>query len=166
MAKQLGALLVNKGLITPQQLDEALAAQKIFGGRLGTCLVEMDFLDSEVLGANLGEQLNFPVATLEELQSVSAHALSLIPADMAGRLSALPLSQGGRRLKVAMVNPQDYGACEALGFSTGLRIVPCLAPEARLAFFLEQHYGITQSVRYIRLAPERTRGPALDAQNR
>ena len=159
VAENIGTLLTRKGLITPKQLDEAVAAQKIYGGRLGTCLVELDYLDLETLGAVLGEQLRVPVATLAALQGVSKHTLLLISADLADTLNFVPLSVEGRRLKVAMLSPQDLEACETLGFRTGLRIVPCLVPELRLLAFLERHYGVTRNARYIRLAPEKVVEP-------
>ncbi len=62
---KLGALLVSKGLINETQLGEALKNQVIFGGRLGTNLVELGYLDEEALAYFLSENLGVPYAILK-----------------------------------------------------------------------------------------------------
>jgi hypothetical protein len=158
MAEKLGALLVRKGLITQAQLDEALKAQLIYGGRLGTNLVELDIIDIDTLAMVLGEQSRYPIAQEADFAAVTDATLALLPAALAEKHQAFPLGQEGRRLKVAMVNPMELRDTDALSFATGLRIVPYVAPELRVFHFQAQRYDLKRESRYIRLEP--TRRPA------
>ncbi|MCY1014908.1 hypothetical protein [Pyxidicoccus sp. MSG2] len=158
MAEKLGALLVRKGLITQSQLDEALKAQLIYGGRLGTNLVELDIIDIDTLAMVLGEQSRYPIAQEADFAAVTDATLALLSAALAEKHQAFPLGQEGRRLKVAMVNPMELRDTDALSFATGLRIVPYVAPELRVFHFQAQRYDLKRESRYIRLEP--TRRPA------
>ena len=66
MTEKLGRILVAKGLITEEQLEEALKVQVIYGGRIGTNLVELGHLDLTTLANALAEQTRFPAATAAE----------------------------------------------------------------------------------------------------
>ncbi|MFP2913012.1 hypothetical protein ACLESD_50010, partial [Pyxidicoccus sp. 3LFB2] len=163
MAEKLGAILVRKGLITQAQLDEALKAQLIYGGRLGTNLVELDILDIDTLAMVLGEQSRYPVAQDADFDAVTAATLALLPAALAEKHLAFPLGQEGRRLKVAMVNPMELRDTDALGFATGLRIVPYIAPELRMFYALARRYGIPRESRYVQFDPARRPRPQAGA---
>ncbi|MGE4344930.1 MAG: hypothetical protein AB7F20_11740, partial [Geoalkalibacter sp.] len=60
MAIKLGTMLVQEGVISLQQLDEALKYQTIFGGRLGTNLIEMGLAEEEDIARVLSEKLRVP----------------------------------------------------------------------------------------------------------
>ena len=157
MAEKLGALLVRKGLINPGQLDEALKAQMIYGGRLGTNLVELEYLDIETLGAALSEQMRYPQATVAEFEAVTSATLGTIPVALIERHYVFPLSVDGRRIKVAMASPFDMAAVDEISFTTGLRVIPCVVPELRLYEYLEKRLNIVRPERYIKLDPEATK---------
>src|SRR5690242_7607773 len=150
MVELLGAHLVRKGLITQAQLDEAQKSQLIYGGSLVTNLVELGLLDPATLGQALADAYHFPLAPDEELEAVTPETLALLKPESARNHLALPLALEGRRLRVAMVNPQDPKHVEALGFATGMRIVPFLVPELRLFHLLEKYYGIPRPTRPVR----------------
>ncbi len=157
MALRIGELLVQERIITPKQLDEALKAQMIYGGRLGTNLVELGHLTLDELATALGTQRQVPVATSADFEAVAPSTLELINAETAAKFVAFPLFRDGpRRLKVAMLNPYSIEDVDQLGFITGMRVVPYIAPELQLYFHLERHYGISRDSRYIRLAPDPT----------
>ncbi|MFP2963477.1 hypothetical protein ACLEPN_38485, partial [Myxococcus sp. 1LA] len=158
MAEKLGAILVRKGLITQAQLDEALRAQLIYGGRLGSNLVELDVLDIDTLAMVLGEMCRYPVAQEADFEAAPNAVLQLLPAAMAEKHQAFPLAQEGRRLKVAMASPQEIEHADALGFITGLRIVPYVTPELRLFHFQALRYGIKRETRFIQMStPKRAK---------
>src|SRR3712207_2381434 len=138
MAEQLGAHLVRKGLISQAQLDEALKSQLIYGGSLGTNLVELGLLDMATLGQALADAFHFPLATEAELEAVTAETIALLKPEQVRNHLCFPLALEGRRLRVAMVNPQDPKHVDALGFATGMRIVPSILPELRLFDLLEK----------------------------
>ena len=94
MAK-LGQLLVARGWITVQQLTRALKNQNVGGGRLGTCLVEMDALTEELLLKGLAEQLGVPAASADDLRGVPEEVIGLIPEKLARRCRAVPFRVEG-----------------------------------------------------------------------
>ncbi|RYZ37204.1 MAG: hypothetical protein EOO71_28980 [Myxococcaceae bacterium] len=147
MADKLGITLVRKGLLTQAQLDQGLGVQLVHGGRLGTRLVELGFLDIETVGMVLGELTHFPVAMEADFDAVTEATLKLLTADQAEKHQAFPLAVEGRRLKVAMANPLELQTTDALGFITGMRIVPYVTPELRLFHYQARHYGIDRPTR-------------------
>src|SRR6185503_16860953 len=70
MATRLGDRLIAKGAITQKQLDQALNAQLIVGGHLGTCLIELGMIDESALGVALSEAFGVPHAPAEALQDI------------------------------------------------------------------------------------------------
>ncbi|ATB38000.1 hypothetical protein CYFUS_003426 [Cystobacter fuscus] len=147
MVDLLGAHLVRKGVLTQTQLDEALKSQLIYGGSLGTNLVELGMLSLATLGQALSDTYHFPRVTEEELAAVSVQTVALLRPELARHHLSFPLVLEGRRLRVAMAEPQDPRHVDALAFATGLRIVPSILPEPRLLQVLERHYGIARPVR-------------------
>jgi len=151
MSEKLGALLLRKGLINKEDLEEGLNSQRIYGGRLGTNLIEVGCIDIEALSKHLGEQRGYPVATAADLEAVTSPTLKLVSADLSAKHQAVPLSLEGRRLKVAMAAPYDPQHSDGLGFALGVRLVPFIVPELRLFYEQERRYGLKREARYIRL---------------
>lgn len=147
MPIRLGEMLIKSGMITHAQLDEALKGQVIFGGRLGTNLIEMGVIGEEELARVLSEKLRVPCADPDELMAVPDHLLTLVPRDMVERHKIVPLGVDGRRLRLVMADPSDLPAIDEIAFRTGFVIVPMVAPEIRLFMALEKYYGIRREVR-------------------
>ncbi|RKG75272.1 hypothetical protein D7W82_36930, partial [Corallococcus sp. CA049B] len=152
MGDKLGLTLVRKGLLTQAQLDQGMSAQLVHGGRLGSRLVELGFLDIETVGMVLGELTRLPVAMEADFDAVTDATLKLLNADQAEKHQAFPLAVEGRRLKVAMANPLDLQTTDALGFITGMRIVPYVVPELRLFHYLSLRYDIDRPTRPLKPA--------------
>lgn len=152
MGDKLGLTLVRKGLLTQAQLDQGMSAQLVHGGRLGSRLVELGFLDIETVGMVLGELTRLPVAMEADFDAVTDATLKLLTADQAEKHQAFPLAVEGRRLKVAMANPLDLQTTDALGFITGMRIVPYVVPELRLFRYQNLRYGIDRPTRPLKAA--------------
>ncbi|MCM2357553.1 MAG: general secretion pathway protein GspE [Geobacteraceae bacterium] len=152
MAPRIGELLVNDGLLTRKQLEEALKCQVIFGGRLGTNLVEMGIIEELDLLRILGKQLEMPYVSPEQLACVPPEVIKLIPREIAEEYKIIPLSLEKKRLTVAMWDPSDLSAIDAVSFITGYIIIPVVCSELRLLLALEQYYGVKREVRYIQLS--------------
>jgi hypothetical protein len=152
MAIKLGEMLIEAGRLTPAQLEETLKSQVIFGGRLGTNLIEMGYLDEEDLVRFLSRKLGFPYATPEQLMEVTPDIIKLIPKEIAEKYKVIPLSRDKKRLTLAMLDPADLSVIDAISFVTGYYIMPVIAPELRLVLALEKYYDIKRDVRYIQIA--------------
>jgi hypothetical protein len=142
-------MLLHIGALTRAQLDEVLSAQSVYGGRIGTNLLEMGLLSEEGLARVLNEKLGVPCIDASWLEDVPSSVLAQIPRGMAERFRVLPVALDGKRLTVAMADPSDFRAIDEIGFATGLVLVPRVCPELRLSLALERYYGIKRPVRFI-----------------
>lgn len=152
MAIRLGDLLVQNAVISSVQLAEALTAQKAYGGRLGTNLIELGYISEQALAKFLSVQLKLPSAGAADLDEVPAAALALVPPELAEKYRIVPVALSGRKLSVAMADPTDLRAVDEVAFRTGYTIQPMVAPDVLLAYALEKHYGVRRQSRYIRLS--------------
>src|SRR5262245_50335945 len=114
----------------------------LFGGRLGTILVEAGMLSLDAVEEHLARHLRVPRAPLERIARPDREALAALPSDLAGRHHALPPWIEKPRLHAALLDPCDDDAIERLAFATGLSIAPHVVAERRLAALLERYYGI------------------------
>ena len=149
---RLGEALIKKGLLSEKQLTKALHAQLIFGAHLGTCLLELGYIDEKNLGELLSELHGIPCATAETLKGIQPQVLALLPAAVAERLMAIPFNQQGRQLQVALVDPKSLPTLDEIAFITGCRVEPWVAPEIRVYQALERYYEVTRRQRYVALA--------------
>jgi hypothetical protein len=156
MAK-LGQLLVARGWITVQQLTRALKNQNVVGGRLGTCLLEMDALREDLLHKGLSEQLGVPAVEIDDLRGVPEEVLGLISDKLARRLRAVPFRVEGGRLDLALMDPRNLAAQDEIAFASGKRVKVHVAGEIRILEALERYYGEECPSRY---------GMVLDRLNR
>ncbi|QXE93096.1 general secretion pathway protein [Geomonas subterranea] len=146
---RLGEMLVKAGKITAAQLDETLKGQAIFGGRFGTNLVEMGYLDEQDLAEFLSQKVGIAHAAPGQLLDIPPHIIKLIPVDYVKKYKAVPIALNNRKVTLAMVDPTDLHAIDEIAFATGYIIVPVIAPELRIVTALEKYYGIKRDVRYI-----------------
>ncbi len=154
MAKRLGEILLDEGKLTEEQLQKALKAQLIFGGHLGTSLIELGYVDEEALGNALSAAFNVPYATYEILHNAPYAVIRAIPAKLVEKYKVVPIRLDGKVLHLAMMDPKNLMALDEISFVTGYRIEPWVAPEIRIYQILEKFYNIPRSQRYITLARE------------
>jgi len=149
MAERLGEMLLHEGTLTAAQLEEVLSAQSVYGGRIGTNLLEMGLVSEEDLGRLLNQKLGVPCVTAACLDEVPPSVIGLISPELAQRFRVVPVALEGRRLTIAMADPCDFRAIDELGFATGMVLVARVCPELRLSVALEKYYGIKRALRYI-----------------
>lgn len=149
MSTQFGDLLLKQGLVTHAQLDEALKYQVIFGGKLGTNLIEMGILEEDEVARVLSQQFQVPAISTDEVMHVDPQVLALLPRELVEQHHIVPIKLEGRRLTLLMGDPGNFKLIEDLSFRTGLIIKPVVAAEVRLVFALEKHYNIGRDLRYI-----------------
>jgi hypothetical protein len=152
--ERLGDLLIRKGLISAEQLDQAVQCQVIFGGRLGTNLLELGHLGEEELSEALGQKCRVPAVPREELEEIPSRVIALVPPELARRCQAVPLRLVGHVLHTAMLDPADPAPLKVLASATGKAIGPAVALEVYLRWALDRYYGIKREARFINL--ERT----------
>lgn len=99
---KLGELLVAKGLLSREQLLAALQAQSQFGGRLGTNLVEMGFVNEHQLARVLSEQLEIPCVSAEMVANIPAEVIGRIAPAVAKDYGVVPFQLEGRTLQCSL----------------------------------------------------------------
>jgi hypothetical protein len=155
---RIGERLLQLRLIRKADLAEALQAQVLYGGRIGTCLVQSGAIELDPLATALGAHLSVPAALQAQFELATPEVLERLPRELAERFLAVPLAtRPSGTLVVAMVDPKGLGAIDALEKAVRARVQVCVAPELRVRYWLERHYGIERDNRFLR-------GAELDTQ--
>jgi len=149
MKKNLGQLLVEKGLVDQKVLGDALQRQVIFGGRLGTNLLEMGAVSEEELMKLLALQYNIPHAQPRHFEEIPREVLDSVPKELITKHRIVPLAVDGHRITVATTDPQKLDIVDEVAFQTNMVIQPVVASEVRIVEALERYYGIKREARYI-----------------
>lgn len=138
--QQLGALLLQAGSITQQQLDDAIALQARHKQRLGEVLLAKEWINQQQLLSALAVQLNVPYVELKPGLWDPA-ILETIPKALSKRLSVLPLFLIRNELTVATYAPQSLPAYQELQELTGAQLRPVLASKDNILKRLEEAYS-------------------------
>lgn len=147
---RLGEMLVRDGRLSDPQLKQALAVQSRDGGRLGTVLFEHGLIDLDALTVYLGLELGIPIATGAMLERAKRAAVRLLQPAQAFRHKVVPLVVQERQLIAAVEDPHDLAALEALTQQTGYQVLPRVAPELRIYYYIERYYGVARPARFIK----------------
>jgi len=149
---KLGTLLLRNAVIGLAQLEGALRNQVLYGGRLGTNLVELGLIDLELLSAYLGELTGLPIATPTLLDGADPKLLQRLGADDAHRLRAIPLGYlaEGDTVAVALVEPFETAAVTYIAEQLDAHVAPYVIPELRALYYLEKHFGLPRRPRFVR----------------
>jgi len=146
---RLGEIFIQKGIITQAQLEQALHAQLIYGGHLGTCLIEQGIVNEEQLGRVLSDSFKVPYAGVERFDEIPRSVIQTLPARTVDKVHAVPFEKHGKVLTVAMIDPTDLPTLDEVAFASGCRIDPWVAPEVRILQAMERYYDIPRRQRYI-----------------
>lgn len=148
---KLGEALVREGLITKEQLKRALERQVMFGGRIGTNLVELRFLPEDELSRFLAKYFRVAAVTTDMLAAIPEEVSTALDKEIIEKYRLLPFRKERKRLYVAMMNPNNVAEIDELRFITGYDIIPHVITELKLLFALEKYYGIKPELRFISL---------------
>src|SRR6266567_6996359 len=141
-------MLQNAGLISREQFDEALKNRVLYGGKIGTSLIELGHVREDDLARFLSSKLAVPFIAAERLLAISADTIQLIPRDLALTYRVIPLHRDKKRLYLVMADPADLKAIDEISFITGFIVKPVIAPEVRLIQALGKYYGFEVDHRY------------------
>ena len=136
--RRLGDLLVRRRLVTPAQVDEALAVQLESGGRLGEILVQKGVITERDLVTVLAEFFGIPMADLRR-EKPDADALALIPEDFAREHMVVPVKLDDLGLHVAATEPNDELRF-LLAEKSGQPVRLLLAPMSDIRFAIDNSY--------------------------
>jgi hypothetical protein len=157
MQMKVGNMLVKHHVITEAQLEEALRNQVIFGGKIGTNLIELGYISADRLAEFLSKNKGVPAVTMKQIESIPGDVIAILPPEVVKKHQVLPIALEKKRLTVAMVDPSDLATIDKLSFMTGMYINPVVIPELLLLMGLERYYKIRRETRYIAIAKDMRR---------
>lgn len=166
---RLGTLLLRDAVIGLNQLEEALRAQVLYGGRLGTNLIELDLLDLDTLGIYLSKVHAVPLATAARFEAADPGVVARFGREVAERHTAFAIGPEPLRpetIAVAMADPHAVGRIDDIQRALGAPVAPYVAAELRILYYLEKHYGIQRRPRFLRPADAPGAAPVVASPGR
>jgi len=136
----LGQMLVNDKVLTPDQLNEALDRQRKTRERLGQILIDMKLIDEDMLLKYLGAQFRKEPITRQDLASLDADVVRLVPEEVARQYGVIAARRSGRRLVVATADPLNVMALDDLRRATGLDVDFRIGPASAIQDAIEMCY--------------------------
>ena len=154
---RLGDILFQQEAVSRADLEDAIESQVLYGGKLGTNLLETGAVDIAALAKCLSLQHKIPTFDAATTRNISPEVVSLMSAKVAQKCQAIPVKLDGRSLYVVFSDPGDMAAVDEVAFTTGKTIIPLVAPEVIVFVLLERLYDIKRDHRYatISLAPKK-----------
>lgn len=139
---KLGEILVEKGVITQDQLDKALREQKerpVEKKKIGGYLIDLGFASEEDITQALALQFNMPVIKLEGIR-IKPDVLDLIPETMAKKFSVIPVFRVENELTLAIADPTDFTIIDVVGSKTRCKVIPVVAPYSEISRVINKYY--------------------------
>ena len=144
--KKLGEYLLDAGLITDQQLKEALRRQRQTKEPLGNILARQGMVSEGDICRVLHKQLGLPIVELETI-AIDEQVIGLVREDLAKKYTAIPIALENRNtIRVALADPLNAQALEDIKFQSGYFVRPVLAPPSEIVEAIAKYYHIDASV--------------------
>ena len=147
---KLGEILVGRGLLSQSDLVRALSNQMVYGGRIGTNLVELEMVGINPVGEALAFQWGVEPADFELLGGVDEEAVGLLTVELAQAHLAVSVRRDEQGCKVVMAEPSDLNIA-AVQQAAGCDVRAYVAPELRVLYLLERWYGLQRPKRFLRV---------------
>lgn len=137
--KQLGELLLEKGIIDKNQLEYALEVQKEKGGLIGQVLVDLGYTNEEAIAQAITAQYGFPYLPLENYE-IDPDIIKIIPKNVALQYCLIPVDKIDNNLTIAMSNPLNSQAIEDIEVLSGLYVQVFVSTASDIKRAIEKYY--------------------------
>ncbi len=137
--KQLGELLIERGIIDHKHLEKALLLQKEKGGLIGEILVELGFANEEDIAQALTCQYGFPYLPLRNYE-IDSEVIKAIPENVANQYCLIPIDKIGKSLTLSMSNPLNIQAIEDVEMITGCVIQTFVSTSSDIREAIARYY--------------------------
>jgi type IV pilus assembly protein PilB len=151
--ERIADVLIEEGLLLPNQLEEAIGIQKSEGGRLLKILTDRQFVTEQDMVFSIGRCLNTPPVNLSRLR-VPEEVMSIVPREMAKANKLVPIARLDGKLFVAMADPTNVLAVDDLKRRVQLEIVPMIATERAVLDTLAGVHGAGNMSQVLRQVSE------------
>ena len=146
--KKIGDLLIEKGYITGQQLEEAVRKQAVSGRRLGEVLIDLGHITEEQLTDSISDRLGVPKISLTSMV-LDPKVVQRVSVDLARRYTLIPVFAVGSTLTLAMADPLNVVAIEGIKYLTGCNIRRAVASPSEIKAAINEYYSIADSLLHI-----------------
>jgi type IV pilus assembly protein PilB len=142
--RKLGEILMRWGLLTDEQLQEALRIAEGSDERLGEILVELSYCTATDVAKALASQYGMEYIDLDEPDAIDKEQLNLLPMDLIKKYMVLPLGKEGGKLKVLIHDPMDLETLDNLRFRMNCDLDLALGAKAKIKEYLDELFRETR----------------------
>jgi len=153
MAAKLGEILLKANLITHDELEQALAQQKLDGGRIGTILTKLGFVKEENITQCLAEKYSIPYIDLDA-RTIAPEVIRLIHPGIVQKHLVMPVTKSGTTLTMAMADPTNVFAVDDIKFMTGMKVELAVATESAIRRAIDRYYDSSESLQNVMASME------------
>ncbi len=149
--KRMGDMLLAEGVCTEEQIDEALAAAKRDGVKLGEKLVQLGYVTDDNIAQVLSNQLHIERVNLAETY-IDDSFIKLVKGDVLRKYSMIPVCYDKERMnlvKLAMSDPMDMAAMDEFSIITGLQAEPLIATKFDIDTALDRYYADAETAQAV-----------------
>lgn len=139
-SSRIGDILLEKGIISEEQLEKSLEIQRKTGDYLGEILIYLGFADTEQVYCVLSRQRGIPYIDITDLD-IESEILEMIPRDFAEKFTVLPLFVEGDSIKIAVADHLDVNAFDGISSMTGLHPEPMLNSRRNINKAIRENYA-------------------------
>lgn len=137
----IGQILIDKGVITAEQLEKGLKEQKKLGNFICTTLVKLGFASEEKVFGVLARHLNIPYVKLKD-RAIEPLVIEKVPAKFSSHYRIIPLEFKDNILIIAMADPLDIRTLDDIRLLLGLEVKAVLASEQEIMEAIRKYYGV------------------------
>jgi type IV pilus assembly protein PilB len=143
--ERIGELLVQKDLLTPDQLRRAKDEAGATGTRLGFQITKLGYIEENTLAEFMSMEYGVPSINLDEFD-IDPDVVRLIPEDVAVKHTILPVNRAGSTLIISTADPSNIFALDDVKFLTGYNVEPVVAPEEAIRRAIDRYYDSSSSL--------------------
>ncbi len=140
ITKKIGEVLIERSVITREQLDKALAKQKESGGMIGQVLIQLGFVNETEIALALTAQYGFPYLPLESYE-IDKNLMQIIPVDIARQYCLIPIDRIGNALTLAMADPTNMKAIDDVEQLTRCVVQSFVSTPSDIRKAIDKYYG-------------------------
>ncbi|MBD5157190.1 MAG: Flp pilus assembly complex ATPase component TadA [Butyrivibrio sp.] len=145
---RIGDILLNNGIITDEQLTQALSEQKSKKIKIGEALISLGFVTQDMINDILCEQLDIEYVDLRKID-IDENTMHMVNEDIIRKYLVVPFGLDNKQanvIKVAMENPMDIMAMDDISIITGMNVMPYLANANDISATIDKYYGQSQAI--------------------
>ena len=139
VSKQLGELLLEKGVLKKDQLEKALKIQKQKGGLIGTILIGLSYVTEEQIAQAITVQYGFPYLPLSSYE-IDPNLVGIVPENVARQYCLIPIDKIGNTLTIAMANPLNLQAVEDIELMTNCKVQTFVSTMTDIHGAIDKYY--------------------------